>query len=69
MKITMIPRYMSKKEYSERSGIPERTLRNYLNIRYYERLKKETDYNKLQRKLTPKQVSLIDKILTVYDYE
>jgi hypothetical protein len=64
----MAPRYMSKKEYSERSGIPERTLRNFLNNRYYERLK-ELDYNKRQRKLTPKQVSFLDNLLCVYDYE
>lgn len=64
MNIVPIVRWMSKKEFSEMSGIPERTLRNYLNVRYYPELEK-IGYSKLQRMLTPKQVSWLQKKLVV----
>ncbi len=54
--------YMSKKEYANRLDISVRTLRYWLNGRYYEEMK-EIGYTKLQKKLTPKQVTYLDKKL------
>jgi hypothetical protein len=51
-----LDKFMYKKEFSKRYGIPLRTLRNYLNVRYFTELEK-MGYFRLQRVLTPKQVS------------
>lgn len=62
-----IYRFMSKKKFSELSGIPSRTLRNYLNVIYYPELK-EIQYTKRQRLLTPKQVKwLVKKLVIIFD--
>ena len=66
MIITARPRYMSKKAFSEFSGIPRRTLRNYLNVIYFSELEK-MGYSKLQRMLTPKQVLWLQIKLVVVD--
>lgn len=63
-----IYRSTTKKEYAKKLDISVRTLRYWLNVRYYSELK-EFGYDKLQKKLTSKQVFFLDRKLTYTDYE
>lgn len=61
----LAPRRMSKKDYSKRSRISERTLRNYLNNGIiYEKLKR-MGYSKNQRMLSIPMVAFLDKELAI----
>lgn len=55
---------MTKKDYAKRVGISERTLRYYLNNRYFSELEK-MGYSRKQRKLSAIIVAYLDKKLVV----
>lgn len=62
------PRRMTKKEYAKRAGIPERTLRNYLNNLYFPELEK-MGYTRKQRKLSINIVCYLDYKLAITQNE
>lgn len=57
---------LTKKELAQKIGVSTRTLRSWLNDKYYKELE-AVGYYKTQRKLTPKQVAIIYNILVIVD--
>lgn len=55
---------MKKNDLAKKIGVSTRTLRQWINERYYNDLK-PTGYNKKQKVLTPKQVKILHDILVV----
>lgn len=51
-----------KYEIAEKIGVSKTTLRKWLNVRYYEELKK-LGYQKSQKYLTIKQINYLQEIL------
>ncbi|HCU60215.1 MAG TPA: hypothetical protein DGC94_03840 [Prolixibacteraceae bacterium] len=57
---------MLKNEYARKIGVSGRTLRRYLNERYFEELK-EMNYFPEQKFLTPRQIGFLNKKLVFVD--
>lgn len=55
---------MLKNEYAEQIGIPESTLRRYINEDFIEEMLK-LSYSPRQKHLTPKQIKFLNKKLVV----